>query len=362
MTQPALRFLSLGIDLTKEEHDVLDKIYATLDRLTQRRKAHMSLSSNGLDGVLREVFLYRLVAAASGTIVNWNTGNVLCSFLAARALFETFAFLWDYDRAIAMAQTGTLEEFEAITRIRLGATRNPKWIKTNPEWKSTNILTLIDRLSEVRSAGLRNAYDEMSNRCHPNSEGLFYMFADLDEEAEIVRFSDRNKHVGWAFHLVFAVTGLIVEAEEILERLENATPKIAAELQLKSFQQKVSKAERNEKHFSKFIKDETKAFQGHADEQFNLGNAYAIGSAMIPKNLVLAHLWFSLAAAQGNEKAVKNRDMVAREMTSAQIVEAEALASEWKTMTSEQFAEMEKETEEEMEKYWREWQRESPAN
>jgi len=352
MTEPALRFLSLGIDLTKEEHDVLDKIHATLDRLTQRRKAHMSLSSNGLDGVLLEVFLYRVVAAASGTIVNWNTGNVLCSFLAARAVLETFAFLWDYDRAVTMAQTGTLEEFEAITRNRLGATRNPKWIETHPEWKSTNILTLIDRLSKVRSAGLRNAYDEMSYRCHPNAEGMYYMFADLDDEAAIVRFSDRNQSVGWAFHLVFAVAGLIVEAEEIFDRLEDATPKIAAEIRSRSFEQKVSNAERDEKQFIEFAKEEVKALQGHAGGQFNIGNAYAFGLAMVPKNFVLAQMWFSLSAAQGNEEAVKSRDMVARELTSAQIVEAQALASEWKPMTAEQFAEIDK--------YWREWEPEPP--
>jgi hypothetical protein len=162
---------------------------------------------------LREVLLYRVVATASGTIVNWNTGNVLCSFLAARALFETFAFLWDYDRAIAkFRQTGTLQEFETLTRKRLAATRNPKWIVIHPEWESTNILTLIDRLSAEHSTGPRKAYDEMSYRCHPNTEGMYYMFADLDSDAEIVKFSDHNQSAGWAFRFVFAVAGLIIEA------------------------------------------------------------------------------------------------------------------------------------------------------
>ena len=49
---------------------------------------------------------------------------------------------------------------------------------------------------------------------------MYNLFADLDDDAEIVRFSDHTQDVGWAFRLVFAVTGLIVEAEKIFNRLE----------------------------------------------------------------------------------------------------------------------------------------------
>ena len=63
-------------------------------------------------------------------------------------------------------------------------------------------------------------------------------------------------------------------------------------------------------------------------------------------------MWFSLSAAQGNEKAVNSRDMVARKMTPAQIAEAQALASVWKPITTEQYAEIDK--------YWREWKPEPP--
>jgi TPR repeat protein len=351
MTEPALRFLSLGIDLTKEEESVLAKIHAALDRLAQGRKTHLSISSSPLEEVLREVLQYRVVATASGTIVNWNTGNVLCSFLAARAFFETFAFLWDYDRAIAkFRQKGTLQEFKTITLNRLAATRNPNWVAIHPEWESTNILTLIDKLSSEYTAGVRKAYDEMSYRCHPNTEGMFYMFTDLDPDAEIVKFSDHNQNAGWAFRLVIAVAGLIIEAENIFNRLEEATPKIAAEIRSRSFKQIVAKAEGDDKKFTQFVKEEEKALQGHAGGQFNVGNSYAIGFAMVPKNLVLAHMWFSLAAAQGNEEAVKSRDMIARKMTPAQIAEAQALASEWKPITAEQFAEIDK--------YWRDYWRE----
>jgi hypothetical protein len=348
MPEPALRFLSLGMELTIEDENLLENIHAALDRLTRRRKDNLSLSSSLFEEVLREGLLYRIVATARGIIVNWNTGNVLCSFLCARALFETFAFLWDYERAIKKArETGTLEEFQDLTRRRLAATRNPKWLAIHPEWEATNILTLIDRLSEEH-LGLRSAYDQMSYRCHPNTEGVFYMFADLNVDTKTVRFADHNDDAGWAFHLVRAVAGLTIEAEEIFNRLEEATPKVTDELKLRHFKQARANAEREQKEFARFAKEEEKALQGRAGGQFNIGTIYATGIAMVPKNLVLAYMWFSLSAAQGHEKAAKNRDRVARNMTLAQIAEAQKLAIEWKPLTPEQIAEMED--------YWRQWE------
>ena len=42
----------------------------------------------------------------------------------------------------------------------------------------------------------------------------------------------------------------------------------------------------------------------------------------------MAHMWYNLAAAQGNKNAVKYRDLVAHKMTQQQIAEAQKLARE----------------------------------
>ena len=49
----------------------------------------------------------------------------------------------------------------------------------------------------------------------------------------------------------------------------------------------------------------------------------------VPQDYVQAHMWFNLAAAQGNAKAVGNRDIAAKKMTPAQIAEAQQLARDW---------------------------------
>jgi uncharacterized protein len=71
------------------------------------------------------------------------------------------------------------------------------------------------------------------------------------------------------------------------------------------------------------------ADQGHSGAQERLGFQYANGLG-VQQDYVTAHMWFNLAAARGNRDAEKDRDMIAAQMTPAQIAEAQKLAREWK--------------------------------
>ena len=70
------------------------------------------------------------------------------------------------------------------------------------------------------------------------------------------------------------------------------------------------------------------ADQGDVDAQINLAVMYEHGVG-VPQDYVQAHMWSNLAAARGNEMALENRDMVAEQMTPADISEAQRLAREW---------------------------------
>ena len=67
------------------------------------------------------------------------------------------------------------------------------------------------------------------------------------------------------------------------------------------------------------------AEQGDADAQLNLGLMYVNGRGVL-EDYVRAHMWFNLAAVSGDARALKNRDLRASLMTSAQIAEAQKLA------------------------------------
>ena len=79
------------------------------------------------------------------------------------------------------------------------------------------------------------------------------------------------------------------------------------------------------------------AEQGYIDAQINLGIFYSMGQG-VSRDYVIAHMWFSLAAAgdkkgadaRNNMTPAQARDIVAKHMTSTQIAEAQKLAREWK--------------------------------
>ena len=69
------------------------------------------------------------------------------------------------------------------------------------------------------------------------------------------------------------------------------------------------------------------ADQGLAEARFIYGSICANGNG-VPQDYVQAYRWFTLAANQGHENAKKLRELVAQQMTPAQIAEAEALAED----------------------------------
>ena len=75
------------------------------------------------------------------------------------------------------------------------------------------------------------------------------------------------------------------------------------------------------------------AEQGFAGAQASLGVTYLEGLGL-PQDDVQALMWFNLAASrfppgEDHDRAVQDRDTVAKRMTPAQIAEAQKLAREW---------------------------------
>ena len=70
-----------------------------------------------------------------------------------------------------------------------------------------------------------------------------------------------------------------------------------------------------------------KSVSSHASSAspFELGMMYATGCSR-PLDLVSAHMWFNVAAASGNEKAIGMRQEIATEMSAAQVAAAQRAA------------------------------------
>ena len=69
------------------------------------------------------------------------------------------------------------------------------------------------------------------------------------------------------------------------------------------------------------------AEQGIAKAQSNLGTMYEFSKGVLQDNAV-AHMWYNIGAANGNELGGTNRDKIAKNMTPVAIEEAQAMARE----------------------------------
>ena len=71
------------------------------------------------------------------------------------------------------------------------------------------------------------------------------------------------------------------------------------------------------------------AEQEHAEAQYYLGGMYYKGQG-VPKDYVMAYMWYFLAETQGSEEAIINRSILVKEMTPEQINKAMKLARKFK--------------------------------
>jgi TPR repeat protein len=65
-----------------------------------------------------------------------------------------------------------------------------------------------------------------------------------------------------------------------------------------------------------------------AETLLDLGLRYCLGRD-VPKNYVLAHKWFNLAALRGCEQARHYRAEISREMSHSEVAEAQKQARLW---------------------------------
>lgn len=75
---------------------------------------------------------------------------------------------------------------------------------------------------------------------------------------------------------------------------------------------------------------------GDEDAMFDLAVALSTGASGLPRDLVEAHKWFNLAAANGHDEAHLSRAEIAGELTDREIAQAQRRARAWLTRTARQ--------------------------
>lgn len=80
------------------------------------------------------------------------------------------------------------------------------------------------------------------------------------------------------------------------------------------------------------------AAAGDVNAYFDLGVVFSTGSHGTDCDLIEAHKWFNLAAAQGHDEAAWCRADISEEMAAREIAEAQRRAREWLASTDRKAA------------------------
>jgi TPR repeat protein len=142
---------------------------------------------------------------------------------------------------------------------------------------------------------------------------------DYKESVKWYRLAAKQGLSGAQFNL-----GIMYKNGVGVPREENVSKE---EIELDDVQK--SEMEKKKQDYKESIKWFTKsAEQGDSKSQYNLGEIYQEGKG-VPKNNVMAYMFFNLAAVNGDEVKIKSRNKVASKMTPSQLEKSQDKAREW---------------------------------
>jgi hypothetical protein len=219
--------------LPEADKKLVGDLNASVDRLSGLHAIEINVSGKFLRSKIawklatyQHVLLHRLIALMDGAAVSWNNRCALSAMLSARALMETFAVMAEFERRVArLLKEEDLGGLDAVAQNGIFASRDPDWIKDNPETQAVSVLTYIDKFDK-RVDGFRGHYDMLSERCHPNSLGHNFMFAELDRTDGTVRFCDEREPARNGELIIGALAPLPL-VESIMARLDELIEKVS---------------------------------------------------------------------------------------------------------------------------------------
>lgn len=228
-------FVQSSLDLSEEKWSDVERYNETLRRLIDRRTNEITVigifaqsKTAWKCAVLQQALLYRATMLAIGTSDAWNAHNVVCSILASRALLETIA-VTDYvkNELTQLTERGDLDGIDELANRHLFATRSADRIASGAGHPAVNVLTYIDKMSK-KLPDLRDAYEFISEWCHPNGSGHFFTYGELNQQTGEVKFSERAPRVVGIQGHVLTIFMMAAFVELVMDTFDDCIPKIAA--------------------------------------------------------------------------------------------------------------------------------------
>lgn len=162
-----------------------------VEKLTPNKVPENLVGQNCI--VLLQTNLYRMKSLVKGYMEGLNKNTPLLSTLCLRAIYETTGSLAFLHKKYNQYANGKLqyESFiEALERLYLGI-KDKGIIEDSPD--PINVMTLIDSVDyylknnfNIDKGEFRKSYDDLSERCHPNSFG--YLLGHNVDDKHTIHF------------------------------------------------------------------------------------------------------------------------------------------------------------------------------
>jgi len=227
-------FTKDAIDHTIEDWTKVERYNECLERLLKRRVQEVAATGYCLESktawkcaVLKQSLLYRVTALATGCAAMWNDGNIVCSILAARALMETISIAHYISQELE--RLGEAKDADAIDNLaneHLFSTKNEQTVADGYGHRARSVLTFVDKFDKKLS-GVRDAYDFLSEWCHPNGCGHLFTYGEIDKNTGTVTFKESSARVGSIQGHVVTCFMLILFIEPILDAFDKPLPFLA---------------------------------------------------------------------------------------------------------------------------------------
>lgn len=228
-----MTFQKEAIEAVGGDWSEIDEMNSALKELRQKRRS--SIEPGGefsyskvawKIGGFQQAILYRIVMLAEGCSSMWNTRNILGSILCARALIETVALIFDFEKQLQrFCENNDLSAIDSLVMNRTFSTRLEGWYEQADNTQATNILGHIDKLEKLIE-GARHHYDLLSEICHPNSLGHNFLFGKLDQETARVNLSETICFRQDMLHHILAAFCLIRLADNCINKIDKLIPTV----------------------------------------------------------------------------------------------------------------------------------------
>lgn len=234
-----MAFTREAVEAVGESWNIVRPININLFNIENKKISFVDRDKNGENYVViwqiqvfTQCIIRRTVSLANSCMSMWNNRNAIGSALFARALIETVAFVYDLEIQVSKAvKEGNLKLAKDLIENRTLSTRSKRLIASNPSAKSTNILTIIQKIDKEYD-GILEAYEDLSEVCHPNVSGTLFMYANMNEKNCNVTFSYEKGYNKTLFDKIFSACILLAVMEESLSGLDRCVAILSEQIKI----------------------------------------------------------------------------------------------------------------------------------